>query len=86
MDSDALTRLANRRRSRLDLAQRKRSFGPGWQHVLAVQPGTLADERALHARFAEHVVSGREYFTPAPDLIAYINEIRLRLGVEPFTV
>jgi hypothetical protein len=66
-----------------DLAQRKRSFGSGWQHILAVLPGDSDDERRLHKQFAAHLARGREYFTAAPELVEHINEIRVRMGVQP---
>lgn len=66
-----------------NLARRKGAFGPGWERVLAVVPGSRDDEAALHARFAEHLARGREYFRPAPDLLAHINELRFALGVQP---
>lgn len=66
-----------------NIAQRKRSFGSGWQHILAVVPGDESDERALLDRFASHVRRGREYFDPAPELVEHINGIRGRMGVPP---
>lgn len=64
-----------------DLANRCMWFG-GWSTVLAIVAGaTMADEHALHERFAESLARGREYFHPTPDLIGHINEIRGRLGV-----
>jgi hypothetical protein len=51
--------------------------------VLAVIPGTLADERALHRRFAHlrEMLPGkgegpREWFRIAPDLVQYIAEAK----------
>lgn len=66
-----------------DLAQRKRHFGSGWDHILAVTPGTRDDEKTLLARFAEHLARGQEYFHPAPALVDHINTIRETLGVSP---
>ena len=43
--------------------------------VLAVIPGTMATEKALHHRFAHLRVSG-EWFEPGDDLMAYIAEVR----------
>ncbi len=36
--------------------------------------GSLADERALHARFADHRLNG-EWFRPAPELIEYVEAL-----------
>lgn len=66
-----------------DLSQRKRHFGSGWDHVLAVKPGNREDEKELHRRFAQHLARGEEYFRPARPIIDYINTLRLALGVKP---
>lgn len=66
-----------------NIAQRKRAFGSGWTRILAVVPGSLADERALHKRFAAHRARGREYYNPDAEIVEYVNEIRSRLGVQP---
>ena len=63
------------------LRDRRRSLGVKWDDVLAIVPGTLADEQAAHALFAEYLARGREYFHPAPALVEHINIIRGRLGV-----
>jgi hypothetical protein len=65
------------------LHKRKAAYGPEWDRVLAVMPGTLAHEKACHMLHHQHLARGREYFRPAPDLIAHINEIRVRLHVPP---
>lgn len=62
---------------------RRSVYGPGWDRVLAVMPGTLAHEKACHALYREHLAKGREYFHPHPDLLAHINEIREHLNVSP---
>lgn len=67
------------------LETRKRAFGSGWEHILALMPGTRADERSWHERFASHLARGREYFHPHQDLLDAINEIRDRMGVQPIT-
>lgn len=51
--------------------------------VLLVKPGTLADEHALHERFAAHRGRGREYFHAAPDLMAWVNGCRAEMGLPP---
>jgi hypothetical protein len=50
--------------------------------LLFVFEGTIHDERELHHRFKAYLARGREYFHPGPELIAYINEQRERLGVD----
>jgi hypothetical protein len=44
--------------------------------LVAVVTGTQRDEKALHAQFAEHRISG-EWFEPAPALIAMVNSLPL---------
>lgn len=46
--------------------------------VLAVIPGTLTDEKRCHAAFAHLLAERREYFRPEADLLAFIEEMRLR--------
>jgi hypothetical protein len=46
--------------------------------VLATIPGERHVERATHLRFA-HLRQYGEWFEPGPDLLAYINELRLKL-------
>lgn len=43
--------------------------------LLTAMRGALKDEQALHRRFAAHRVSG-EWFHPAPELLAFIDEIK----------
>jgi hypothetical protein len=64
-----------------DIANRKRAFGYGWTHILAVIPGDRVLEHEMHVRYAEHLVRGREYFRPVPELIDHINEIRASMGI-----
>lgn len=65
------------------LADRKAVHGRGWERLLAIEPGTRDDEAALHRRFASHLARGREYFNPAPELMEYVNNVRVQLGVQP---
>jgi len=78
-DRDGLVKIGHT----TNLAVRRRAFGSGWGHILAIIPGSREDERAMHARFAKHLAHDREYFHPAPELIAYINTLREALGVPP---
>lgn len=43
--------------------------------LLVTMRGTIEDEHALHIRFALHRHIG-EWFRPAPELLAYIDEVR----------
>lgn len=45
--------------------------------------GTYDDEQQLHARLIEHVHHGREWYYPTPGVLAVVNEMRERLGLEP---
>lgn len=66
-----------------DLAARKCHFGSGWTHILAVQPGTMADEKATHRMFSDLLERGREYFRPEKPLMDHINSLRGALGISP---
>lgn len=61
-----------------DLSRRLSSMRTGTPQevvLLAAMPGTLADEEALHARFA-HLRRKREWFEPGEDLLAFIASIK----------
>lgn len=66
----------------VDLANRIKAYG-GWRTLLAVQPGTRDDEHALHVRFADDLAEGREFFRASTGLLAYVNDVREPLGMEP---
>jgi len=65
-----------------DIATRHSTFG-SFDQILALQAGTIADEKALHVRFSELLADRNEYFRPGPDLLAYINTIRSGMGIKP---
>lgn len=69
----------------VNLANRKVKFGSGWQHILAVVPGSRDDEAAMHAKFGAALARGREYFHPVSELVEYVNDLRGQLGVAPVT-
>ena len=50
--------------------------------LLASHLGDVAEEKALHARFAEHRVAG-EWFHPAPDLLAHIASVHRMPNMQP---
>ena len=65
-----------------NVAERKRGLtADGWRSLLAVVPGTREDEQRIHAQLALHLARGREYYRPAPEVLALVNSIRDRLGV-----
>ena len=66
-----------------NLADRYAHYDRGLRGILAIQSGTLADERALHWRFRAYLAKGREYFKPAPELLGHIDTLRAALGVNP---
>jgi hypothetical protein len=57
-----------------DLAARLRAYPPG-SELLASHPGTRADERRLHTRFAVHRSHGREWYPLAPVVLAHIDRV-----------
>lgn len=46
-------------------------------------PGTREDEMAIHAILAEHRAHGNEYYHATPAVLAVINDMRARYGLEP---
>lgn len=67
------------------LQRRMRALGA---RPLAIETGDYIRERQLHQRFAHLLVVGdeavgREWFHPGPDLIAYMNELRVADGYPP---
>lgn len=66
-----------------NLGQRRQTFRAQWEDVLALLPGSRADEAAMHRRFRRHLARGREFFQPAPEVIDYINELRAGMGLSP---
>lgn len=51
---------------------------PGLERTARI---ALFEERVAQAQFLEHLERGREFFRPAPEVIAWVNEIRDRMGV-----
>ena len=51
--------------------------------VLAFRPGTRDDEQAIHAQLVDHLAHGREYYRPTPEVMAVVNDMRERIGLEP---
>ncbi|GHG15093.1 hypothetical protein GCM10017667_55730 [Streptomyces filamentosus] len=65
-----------------NLARRFTSLRPN--EVLAIQPGGLDDETALHSQFAS-MRAGGEYFHPGPALQDHIRKLRDELGSPKWT-
>ena len=67
-----------------NLQSRMRSYPPN-SILLAVHPGSRADETKLHKRFAHHRTHGREWYAPVPSLLHHIEQMKRQHG-EPETV
>jgi len=67
-----------------DIAQRAGSLGGGLRSLLALKPGTYADEQEIHRSLKGRAARGREYY-PADDpaVLAVVNEMRAAMGFEP---
>jgi len=65
-----------------NLAERLYNLGPVVE-LLAFMPGTYADEQALHAKLADHLEHGREWYYPTPGVMAVVNDMRQILGLTP---
>lgn len=58
-----------------NVPRRIRQYPPG-SALLAVEPGELALEHQRHYQFRAHRVAGREWYAPAPELMAHIDRVR----------
>lgn len=56
-----------------DLEKRLAQYPPSAE-LLATMYGTQAEERALHGLFNEYLARGREWFSPGPHLLEYIEQ------------
>lgn len=54
------------------------------ESILFTKPGTLADERLEHKRFA-HLRTSGEWFQADPELMAYITDLRANAACEAHT-
>lgn len=59
---------------------RRRSLGIGAE-LIGFVFGTIDDEQAIHESLAAHRSRGREYYHPAPAVMAVVNEMRDRFGL-----
>lgn len=50
--------------------------------LLAVHLGNQSDETAVHRLLQAHAAHGREYYNPAPEVLAVVNAWRRGLGLE----
>lgn len=62
--------------------RRLKSYPPE-SSLLAIHPGTRADERAVHATFKPFLTAGREWFTPSKTLDAHIKAVNAEHGPPP---
>lgn len=65
-----------------NLGGRLSAYG-GWSTLLVAWPGDLRQERALHRRFVQARARGREYYYPAPGVLAFVDEQRCDRGIQP---
>lgn len=54
---------------------RRRQFGSGTR-FLAFRFGDVEDEQEIHGRLVAHRARGREYYHPAPEVLAVVNQMR----------
>jgi hypothetical protein len=65
-----------------DLTKRMRQYPPNTV-LLAVHPGTRADERKLHKRFAVHRAFGTEWYPMVPVILDHIARVVAEHGQPP---
>lgn len=52
--------------------------------LIAFRLGDLEDEQAIHAGLVEYRIEGhREFYRPAPEVLAVVNEMRSALNMPP---
>jgi hypothetical protein len=70
-----------------NLDTRRRHLGAEWVDLLAIKPGTLADEQNIHRRIPNaHRAYAREYYLPTPQIIAMLDEWRAAYNLPPIEV
>lgn len=57
----------------------------GLKSILALRPGTYDDEQAIHRSLIAHRAKAREYYHPAPEVLAVVNEMRAGNRMDPIT-
>lgn len=62
-----------------DVTKRMRHYPPG-SVLLAVEPGTMRDEKDRHAQFKPYLVRGNEWFESSPFLERHITALREQYG------
>lgn len=65
-----------------DVYNRMAKFG-GMSNLVALKPGTYADEQQIHKLLVEHRARGNEYYRPTPEVIGVVNEMRAAYGLPP---
>lgn len=66
-----------------NLRDRRRQFDSDPRAILAVVPGTYEEEQAIHDGLRDFCARGREFYYPAPEILAFVNDIREQAGVPP---
>ena len=66
-----------------DLVTRLDHIKGGVEEILALKPGTFADELAIHRSLRGHATEGREYYFPTPSVLRAVNAMRAPLGLDP---
>lgn len=66
----------------INLQHRLHSYPP-YRRLLATELGGQTVEHRRHREYKHLLAAGREWFTPAPDLLAHINDLRRANGAEP---
>lgn len=65
-----------------DIYKRMAKLG-GMSAILALKPGGLDEEQAIHRTLTEYRAHGHEYYHPVPEVLAVVNEMRMAYGMSP---
>lgn len=66
-----------------NLVKRLASFDTKGAELIGFKVGTYEEEQAIHASLKPHVVRGREWYRPHPEVLAVVNQMRKNFGLEP---
>jgi hypothetical protein len=64
-----------------NLVDRRGHLNTAHDAILSVEPASFEEEQRLHGELRDSVGRAREYYHPTPEVLAYVNGVREKLGV-----
>lgn len=68
----------------IDLSNRMYQYGPAATLLAWATGKTRADELAVHRSLVAHVAQGREWYAPAPEVLAYVKAMQDACGISRY--